>query len=98
MGQITLQGVHKSFGPVNIIKDANLEIKDGAVVLRPAVVIPREDLWAYTPEHLAKVQRARRHAREGRAYRASPADLGDLMAGRVNVEALEERLKATRDS
>ncbi len=29
MGQITLQGVRKSFGPVNIIKDANLEIEDG---------------------------------------------------------------------
>jgi ABC-type sugar transport systems, ATPase components len=27
MGQITLQGVRKSFGPVNIIKDANLEIE-----------------------------------------------------------------------
>src|SRR5258707_15574732 len=33
MGQITLQGVRKSFGPVNIIKDANLEIEDGAFVV-----------------------------------------------------------------
>ena len=33
MGQITLQGVRKSFGPVNIIKDANLEIADGAFVV-----------------------------------------------------------------
>src|SRR6266436_4378221 len=33
MGQITLQGGRKSFGPVNIIKDANLEIEDGAFVV-----------------------------------------------------------------
>ena len=33
MGQITLQGVRKSFGPVNIIKDANLDIDDGSFVV-----------------------------------------------------------------
>src|SRR6202034_4033553 len=33
MGQITRQGVRKSFGPVNIIKDANLEIEDGSFVV-----------------------------------------------------------------
>src|SRR2546423_12814898 len=33
MGQITLQQVRKSFGPVNIIKDANLDIEDGSFVV-----------------------------------------------------------------
>src|SRR5476649_1839814 len=33
MGQITLEGVRKSFGPVNIIKSADLEIEDGAFVV-----------------------------------------------------------------
>src|SRR6201981_2497061 len=33
MGQITLQGVRKSFGPVNIIKDASVEIEDGSFVV-----------------------------------------------------------------
>src|SRR6202045_381664 len=33
MGQITLQGVRKSFGAGNIIKDANLDIEDGAFVV-----------------------------------------------------------------
>src|SRR6202140_665794 len=33
MGQITLQGVRKSFGPVNIIKDANLDIENGSFVV-----------------------------------------------------------------
>src|ERR1700746_3059195 len=33
MGQITLQGVRKSFGPVNIIRDANLDIENGSFVV-----------------------------------------------------------------
>src|ERR1700733_4562669 len=33
MGQITLQGVRKSFGPVNIIKNANLDIENGSFVV-----------------------------------------------------------------
>jgi multiple sugar transport system ATP-binding protein len=33
MGQITLQGVQKSFGPVHIIKGADLDVPDGAFVV-----------------------------------------------------------------
>jgi multiple sugar transport system ATP-binding protein len=33
MGQITLQRVRKSFGSVNIIRDANLDIEDGSFVV-----------------------------------------------------------------
>src|ERR1700747_1224559 len=33
MGQITLQGVQKSFGPVHIIKGADLDIEDGSFVV-----------------------------------------------------------------
>ncbi len=35
------------------------EVYEGTLVLRPAVVIPREDAWAYAPEHLKRVARAR---------------------------------------
>ena len=33
MGQITLQNVQKAFGPVHIIKGANLDIADGSFVV-----------------------------------------------------------------
>ena len=33
MGQISLQGVRKSFGPVNIIRGADLDIEDGSFVV-----------------------------------------------------------------
>ena len=42
----------------------DLEVFDQALVLRPTEEIPEEDLWAYTPEHIAKVERALREPRD----------------------------------
>src|SRR5947209_8064069 len=57
------------------------EVRDGALVLRPAVVIPRDDAWAYTPEHREKLARARQDAQEGRVHRLTEADLDRLAPG-----------------
>lgn len=35
-----------------------LETSGETIILRPAIVIPRDDAWAYTPEHRAHVARA----------------------------------------
>ncbi len=77
-GRITL--------PANVRKELNLEgetpfeleTTGEQITLRPAVVIPREDAWAYTPEHRAAIERARR----------SPAYIG------VSSEDLEELIDA----
>lgn len=37
-----------------------LETIEGRIILRPAVVIPREDAWAYTVAESAAIERARR--------------------------------------
>jgi bifunctional DNA-binding transcriptional regulator/antitoxin component of YhaV-PrlF toxin-antitoxin module len=42
-----------------------LEVHDGAIILKPAIVIPREDAWAYQPEHLARLEEAMVQARSG---------------------------------
>jgi bifunctional DNA-binding transcriptional regulator/antitoxin component of YhaV-PrlF toxin-antitoxin module len=54
------------------------EVHDGVLILRPAVVIPREDAWAYTPEHRAALARARQDSQEGRVRRLSEDDLDRL--------------------
>jgi bifunctional DNA-binding transcriptional regulator/antitoxin component of YhaV-PrlF toxin-antitoxin module len=51
-----------------------LEVSENELVLRPALVIPREDAWAYAPEHLASVARARQQLRDGRVREATEAD------------------------
>ena len=43
----------------------SIDVTDGAAVLRPAVVIPRDDAWAYAPEHIAAVRRAQTQAKAG---------------------------------
>jgi AbrB family looped-hinge helix DNA binding protein len=47
----------------------------GSVTLRPVVVIPRDDAWAYTAEHLAQVAKALDDIRQGRVRRLSESDL-----------------------
>jgi AbrB family looped-hinge helix DNA binding protein len=43
-----------------------VEIRDGVLQLRPVVVIPRDDAWAYTAEHRALLARALDDIRQGR--------------------------------
>ena len=61
----------------------DLELCDGAVVLRPALDIPddipAEDRWAYTPANMAAIERA---LREEGGRQMSEADL---------VRVIEER-------
>jgi bifunctional DNA-binding transcriptional regulator/antitoxin component of YhaV-PrlF toxin-antitoxin module len=51
------------------------EISDGVLLLRPAIVVPRGDAWAYTPEHRAQLALAREDVRAGRMRAATEADL-----------------------
>lgn len=60
--------------------DFEVEVVDGTIVLTPAVPVPREDAWAYTPEHRALVQRAREDARERRVYRLDRGELERVVA------------------
>lgn len=57
-----------------------LEVKNGAVVLRPDFEIPPEDAWAYAPKHLASIARARADLAAGRVRVISEVDL-DRLAG-----------------
>jgi len=54
------------------------EVHDGELLLRPAVLVPREDAWAYTPEHRALLARAREDAVRGRTRELGEAELGEI--------------------
>jgi len=49
-----------------------------AIILRPAVVLRREDAWAYTPEHRQLLARAHRDSREGRMRQLTEEELAQL--------------------
>lgn len=77
-GRITIPAAARRQLGLEGAAQSQAEVRDGALVLRPAVVIPREDAWAYTPEHLKQVERARQEA-VGR--RLTEADLDRLAPG-----------------
>lgn len=54
------------------------EIRDDGLLLRPAVLVPREDAWAYTPAHRALLAQALEDSAEGRVREMSEDALRDL--------------------
>lgn len=53
-------------------------VEGESIVLRPAVVMTREDAWAYTPEHRRLLAKAHRDSREGRVRRLSERQLAKI--------------------
>lgn len=52
-----------------------VDVQRETIVLRPAVVMTREDAWAYTPEHRRLLTKAHRDSREGRVRRLTEGQL-----------------------
>ena len=55
--------------------EVEVEVEGEAIVLRPAVVLRREDAWAYTPDHRALLSRAHADSREGRIQQLTEEEL-----------------------
>lgn len=79
-GRLTLPAETRRALGVEGATEFEVEVDEAneALILRPAVVLRREDAWAYTPEHRAAVARARKDAKEGRVYRLSEAQLAEI--------------------
>ena len=58
--------------------EVEVDVANDAIILRPAFDVPREDRWAYTPEHRRLLSQARRDTQEGRVYRLSESELAQL--------------------
>ena len=80
-GRITIPAQLRTTLDVEADARFDVIVKDGALHLTPVIDIPREDAWLYTPEHIAKLQKAR--AQEGVAstttQRMSKSELEDLL-------------------
>jgi AbrB family looped-hinge helix DNA binding protein len=74
-GRLTLPAaVRRQLG---IGEGAQLEVsvKDHDVTLRPAMVIPAEDRWAYTPEAIASLQRSLADVKAGYVFQLTEDQL-----------------------
>ena len=61
-----------------------LEVTEHEIILRPALVVPREDVWAYTPEHLAQIEKSDADAHAGRTVHMTERELEQYIADRTN--------------
>jgi AbrB family looped-hinge helix DNA binding protein len=74
------------------------EVVDGVITMRPAVVLPREDAWAYTREHRAALAQARADAAADRVVQLSEEQLQELFDARHEVfDGQDVRLRIRRD-
>ena len=75
-GRITVPSDARELLRVGADTQFEMEVTEREMILRPAVVIRREDVWAYTPEHLASVGRALSQVEAGRLRPVSADELG----------------------
>ena len=59
-----------------------LEAGEG-LVLRPVIMLLREDAWAYTAEHRERLRQAHDDSRAGRVRRVTEEELDALLEGRA---------------
>jgi len=71
--------------------DVEVDEEHDAIVLRPALVLRREDAWAYEPSHRTLLERAHKDSAEGRVLEfATEDELGraiDEMTERIAGES-----------
>ncbi|MHB1772060.1 MAG: AbrB/MazE/SpoVT family DNA-binding domain-containing protein [Acidimicrobiales bacterium] len=58
--------------------EVEVDERGDAIILRPAVVLRREDAWAYTPEHRDLLARAHGDSLAGRVRKVSEDELKRL--------------------
>lgn len=58
--------------------EVEVDREQDALILRPAIVLRREDAWAYTPEHRELLARAHADSREGRVREMTEEELAKL--------------------
>jgi len=80
MKTITISGSGRLTLPAEVRRELGLDAASDEVILRPAVVLRREDAWAYTPEHRDLLNRAHADSREGRVRQVSEDELKNLGA------------------
>jgi AbrB family looped-hinge helix DNA binding protein len=90
MKTITMSGSGRLTLPADVRRELGLEgetelevvvdVASDEVILRPAVVLGREDGWAYTPEHRDLLNRAHADSREGQVRQVTEDELRSLGA------------------
>ena len=92
-GRLTLPAAARRELGIDDVAYFEVEVTEEGILLRPVKAVPREDVWIYTPENLARIERGLEDVRAGRLVRMSPAEL-DAYGDRMEAD----RMEAERES
>jgi AbrB family looped-hinge helix DNA binding protein len=77
-GRITIPAKARAQLGITSETQFEIEVKDSGLVLRPALVLRREDAWAYTTKHRALLEAAHADSKAGRVKTLTPSGLEKL--------------------
>lgn len=77
-GRVTIPATARR--ELGVVGEVQFEVgvEGEAIVLRPAVVMTREDAWAYTAQHRRLLAKAHRDSRGGRVRRLTERQLAGV--------------------
>jgi hypothetical protein len=73
-GRLTVPEAARAALHVEGATQFELEVNGDVLILHP-LLVPEEDSWAYTPDHLARVDRARQQGRAGVTHTLTEPEL-----------------------
>ena len=77
-GRLTIPAAAREALKLHGPAELELQVTSDEIVLRPAIIVPREDAWAYTAEHLRRIEEALGDQRSGRTQILSEEQLQQL--------------------
>jgi AbrB family looped-hinge helix DNA binding protein len=80
-GRMTLPAKVRAALGIEGQAQVELEVEDGSVRIRKAVVVPLEDAWAYSKEHMELVRRALAEVEAGKLVQRTPRTVAKRGAG-----------------
>lgn len=92
-GRLTLPAAARRKLGIHDVANFEIEVTEEGILLRPVKAVPREDVWIYTPENLARIERGLEDFRAGRLIRMSPAEL-DAYGDRAEAERQSDEHRA----
>lgn len=80
-GRVTLPASVRDELELDEGTELNVQVEEGELVLTPVVTVPRFYRWAYSPEHLDRLDRALADADEGRIRPLDEDELTRVLRG-----------------
>ena len=82
-GRLTVPASARGALQIHGATHLELEVTEGALILRPSVMVPRDDSWAYQPDQIQRILKAREEYRQRGGQQRTEGELEGLANGNI---------------